>query len=220
MLKVKKYALKDKIYGYPDACGLGDVWAVTSYLLRISEEADLPSRFFTKNIEFRNRIEAIRPFLRSKGQIQFVSQASQRVFNYCEPYKVKFVPTLQKWNGKSNIVAFQFDGNHLYDRKNLPDKRLKFLIKSLTEMGYNSVDVGNHKSISFIVETLANCRLFVGCPSGLSVACLSVGTPIYLITRRLHPDFLQWLRKCHYRTVDVQMFTTVDQFLIRVKQLY
>lgn len=217
MLKVVKHARRDRIYGYPDECGFGDIWAVTSYLLRISEEASSPSRFFTKSKTFKSTMQAILPFLKSKGSIEFIGgKSAQRIFDYCEPYRAKFVPTINRWKFrnrlKSKIIAYQFDGSHMAKYKNITGKRLASFLNSLIKMGYEPINVGG-QSVEFVVKTLAEARLFVGCPSGLSIAAISVGTPTFLITKMLKVDFVRFLRSCQYHTRSVRTFRTVDQFL-------
>jgi len=220
MLKVVKYGQRDKIYGYPEACGFGDMWAVTSYLLRISEETARPTKFFTRSQNFKSTIQSILPLLQSKGKIEFIGgQAAQRMFNYCEPYKVKFVPTIKTWTKNDNrIIAYQFDGSHLSETKNINENRLIWLLNNLIKMGYKPINIGGKQSIEFIVDTLAKAELFVGCPSGLSIAALSVGTPIFLITKMLKVDFVRFLRSCQYHTKPVKMFRTANQFLFYLNQ--
>jgi hypothetical protein len=215
MLKVVKYGQHDRILGYPEECGFGDIWAVTSYLLRISEETGRPTRFFTKSKSFKSTIQSILPVLRSKGKIEFIGgHAAQRILNYCEPYKLRFIPTVRTWEiNNSKIIAYQFDGSHLSKHKNINGSRLTWLLNNLIKMGYKPVDIGGKKSINFIVDTLAEAKLFLGCPSGLSVAALSVGTPIFLITKMLKVDFVRFLRSCQYHTKPVRMFRTANQFL-------
>jgi len=215
MLKVVKYGQHDRIYGYPEECGFGDIWAVTSYLLRISEESARPTKFVARTKSFKTTIQNILPLLKSKGEIEFIGgQAAQRILNYCEPYKVKFVPTINKWaNNNSKIIAYQFDGSHLSNHKNINGNRLEWLLSNLIKIGYEPVNVGGRQSVEFIVDTLAKAKLFVGCPSGLSIAAISVGTPIFLITKMLKMKFVRFLRSCQYHTRPVRMFRTVNQFL-------
>jgi len=222
MLKFRKLSTaKDKIYGYADMCGFGDIWALTSYLLRVSEEAGRPTRFFTRNEKIRAIIRSIIPHLRSKGKIHLAHNPLQKQLGYCEPFLVKFVPTHKKWqyNRASNIVAYQFDGNHLGNEKNLPWQRQLYLLRSLRRMGFIPVDVGHKKPIRFIVDTLSKCRFFVGCPSGLSVVSISVGNPVYLITRSINPKYCGFMRNCQYKTKEVHMYRTVDEFLIQARRM-
>lgn len=222
MLRIKKHSNRHRVYGYTDHCHFGDSWAVTSYLLRLSQETGRPSRFFTKSQTVRDSIVQIRPFFRSRGRIEFAFEPPERIFHYCEPYWVKFVPTIRVWNSScefnSRLVAYQFDGNHLWEQKNLPSDRLHYLLYSLRKMGFIPIDVGHRRKISTIINTLANCRFFVGCPSGLSVVARSVGCPIMLITRHLDPGMKSFLRMCQYHRTNVKMFTAVDQFLAHVRR--
>jgi hypothetical protein len=223
MLNVKKLILKEKIYAYTQYCGFGDMWAVASYLLRVSEELKKPVRFFAQSSKQRDIIRAVLPHLRSKGKVDLVPAptAKMKWLGYCEPFRVKFVPTYRRWkyNKYSNLVAYQFDGRHLAAEKNLPPQRLKYLLDSLHLMGYHTVDVGHKKPLEFIIDVLAKCKFFIGCPSGLSVVSASVGNPVFLITRAMHPLFLKFMQECQYRTKSVHMFTTVDEFLIHVKRM-
>lgn len=218
MLKLVKFASQE-VYGYHEYCGFGDIWAVTGYLLRLSEESHRPSKFFTKNADLKQDIRSITPFFDSKGTIELVSAPPQRIFTYCEPYLCRPTPTIKTWKrNNSNIVACQFDGRHLYKHKNVEGSRLRFLTRSLASMGLRLIDVGNRKPISYIVDVLANCRFFVGCPSGLSVVSMSVGNPVYLITRMMDPRYLSFMERCHYKYGNVQMFMTVDEFLIQARR--
>lgn len=215
MLKVKKLYF-DKIYGYSDELsGFGDLWAVTSYLLRVSEESGKPTRFFSRIKKVKNTMRTIIPYLTSKGSISFVDKSNQKVLRYCEPYAVKFVPTNKVWNNKhSDVVAYQFDGVHLSKQKNLPLPRLRFLIKSLKALGLKPVDVGHGRPIEYIIDILSNCRFLVGCPSGLSIVSISVGNPVILITRNIDPKYCVYMKTCQYKTKPVQMYRTVDEFII------
>lgn len=223
MLKIKKLVLKEKVYTYTQYCGFGDIWAVTSYLLRVSEEIKKPARFWPRSSRQRDIIRAVTPLLRSRGSIDIVPAPTpkMKMLNYCEPFRVKFVPTYKRWkhNKYSNIVAYQFDGNHLADEKNLPLPRLMYLLKSLEAMGYKTMDVGHRKPLPYIIDVLSKCKFFVGCPSGLSVVSISVGNPVFLITRSMNPLFLRFMADCQYRTKSVQMFSTVDEFLIHVRRM-
>lgn len=215
MIKTRKHAWEDCVYNYPDHCGFGDAWALTSYLLRISEELKTSAKFFSVSKELLDRVRLIMPFLETTGTIQIVDKPPQRVFNYCEPFLVKFKPTHKTWHYNNNkIAAYQFDGNHLWEEKNLPSERLNFIINSLVKIGYQTIDVGHDKPLSFIIDTLSKCSFFVGCPSGLSVVCISVGTPIHLITRQMNPNFVGFLQNCQYYTTSVQFYRTVNEFLL------
>lgn len=204
-------------------CGFGDLWALTSYLLRVSEESGKPARFFTRNQKQKDIVGSIIPHLRSKGKIVFVSRPTEKLLGYCEPFLVKLVSTKQIWkyNRQAKIVAYQFDGVHLADQKNLPLPRLIHLLRSLTNQGYIPVDVGHHKPLSFIINTLSRCKFFVGCPSGLSVVAMSVGCPIMLITRKISPAYLGFMKRhCQYKTSRmIEMYMTVDEFLMRSRWL-
>ena len=222
MLRVKKLCLQERVYTYTEYCGFGDMWAVTSYLLRVSEEIKKPASFWAKSSKQRDIIRSITPLLKSNGTINIVDSPSRKmkILNYCEPFRVKFVPTYKRWRrNKSKIIAYQFDGSHLAEDKNLSMRRLLYLLKSLDLMGYELVDVGHHKPLSYIVDVLSQCKFFVGCPSGLSVVSISVGNPVFLITRTMEPLFLRFMLDCQYCTKHVQMFSTVDEFLIHVKRM-
>lgn len=216
MLKTSKIYYASRIFGYPEECGFGDIWAVTSYLLRLSEKTSTPTKFFTKSQRFKTTMKEILPFLNSSGRIEFVAgSAAHKILNYCEPYRTKFVPTTKIWERRhSKIIAYQFDGNHLAKLKNISSFSVSKLLDSLTKMGYTPVNIGDQKSIEFIVDTLSQAKLFVGCPSGLSIAAISVGTPIFLITKMLNVDFVRFLRSCQYHTTCVKIFRTIRQFLL------
>jgi hypothetical protein len=193
----------------------GDVWAYTNLLLKISERSGQPIKVGIENQKIRKTILQIRPFLKSKGKIVFSNRLANLNFSYCDPYNIRFVPSVRTWNYKrslkSKIVAYQFDGNHLAEQKNLPWDKIQFLINSLKRMGYEPVNVGGYKKMNFIINTLSNCKFFVGCPSGLSVAARSVGCPINLITWKLGYDMIHVLKTCQCPTA--KFFPTVKEFL-------
>lgn len=220
MLKVRKLYV-DKVYGYSDdASGFGDLWAVTSYLLRVSEESGKPTQFFSRIKKVKSTMRDIIPHLSSKGRIEFVDRPLQKILGYCEPYSVKLVPTNKLWNYNRhhNIVAYQFDGIHLSEQKNLPLPRLRFLIQSLKELGFRPFDIGHGRAIKDIIDILSECQFFVGCPSGLSVVSMSVGNPIILITRNIDPRYCTFMKRCQYKTAEVDMYRTVDEFLIEIRR--
>ncbi len=203
-----------RIHGY-GLSHFGDIWAYTNLLLKISDSSGKPVRVGIENQKLRNTILQIKPFLNSKGRIVFTNRRANFIYDYCDPYRIEFVDSVRTWNYKrslkSKVVAYQFDGNHLSEQKNLPWKEIQFLIKSLASMGFNPVNVGGYKKIDFIVNTLSNCRFFVGCPSGLSVAARSVKCPINLITWKLDQNMINHLKWCQCPTA--KFFSTTNEFL-------
>lgn len=214
MLCVQKYHNFSKVYGY-NLSHFGDTWAYTNLLLRLSEGNGKPVRVGIENQKLKKLILQIRPFLKSKGRIVFSNRRADLKYMYCDPYKIKFVPAIRTWNYKralkSKIVAYQFDGIHLSEEKNLPPHRIKVLLSALRKMGYTPVNVGGHKKIDFIINTLSNCKFFIGCPSGLSVAARSVKCPIFLITWKLGLDWVNWIKNCQCPTA--KFFVNVGEFL-------
>lgn len=216
MLKLKGHDFRDVIYGYEtEACGFGDAFAVTNYLLRASERIKKPVRFACHNRDLRERVRFISTYLDTPGRINIVNARKQKILGYCEPFGVKFVRTKRRWryNHWSKIVAYQFDGRHLAEEKNLPPDRVDYLVKQLKMMGYNPIDVGNHKPLGYVIDVLAKCRFFVGCPSGIAHVSQSVGNPIYVITKEMKRSYLNFMRRCQYRTAQVHMTKYIFDFL-------
>jgi len=205
---------KQDIYSY-GWNHFGDVWAYTNLLLRISETSGKPAKVGIENQKIRKTISQIRPFLKSKGEIVFTNRRANINCNYCDAYNIKFMPSVRTWNYKrslkSKIIAYQFDGNHLGEQKNLPWDKIQFLFNSLKKMGYQPVNVGGYKKMSFIINTLSNCKFFVGCPSGLSVVARSVDCPTNLITWKLEQSMIYVLKTCQCPTG--KFFPTVKEFL-------
>jgi len=213
MLRVIKHQW-NKIYTY-DWWHFGDSWAITSYLLKISEESGKPVRYYPTNSRQRDNILQIRPYLKSKGIIHIVEQSPEVKLPHPSPYNKKFVKAIRTWDRqhakRSRIVAYQFDGNHWGEYKNPSGEQLNRLLDSLRKFGYNPVDVGGHRPISYIINTLSNCKFFVGCPSGIAVAARSVCCPSYLITFNLCDAALYWLKTCQYP--GMRMFKYINDFL-------
>ncbi len=211
---------KKTIYGFEvERCGFGDAWAVTSYLLRMSEEAKKPVKFASSEGSLKNRIELISNFLDSTGKIQMVHQFQERVIRYCEAYSVKFVRTKKRWkDNHSRIVAYQFDGNHLASQKNPPPDKVAALVKELTYMGYQPIDIGHMKPLDFVINTLAKCKFFVGCPSGMAHVSMSVGNPIYVITRNMSPKFVDFMKVCQYKTAsNINILPNMREFISNIR---
>ena len=204
----------NRIHGY-NLHHFGDVWAYTNLLLRLSEGSGQPVKVSIENKKIKNTILQISPFLKSSGTIVFSNRRANFVYNYCDPYIINFLPSIRTWKYKrslkSKIVAYQFDGNHLSEYKNLPGNEIQFLINYLKKMGYTPVNVGGYKKIGFIVNTLSNCKFFVGCPSGLSVAARSVKCPINLISWKLSKNDVGYLKYCQCPTA--KFFERTDDFL-------
>src|SRR5581483_1195362 len=100
MIKTMKYydkSLNNKVCTYIYN-HFGDSWAITSYLLRISEESGKPVRYYPTNSRQRDNILQIRPYLKSKGIIHIVEQSPEVTLAHCTPFRTKFVKTLRSWN--------------------------------------------------------------------------------------------------------------------------
>ncbi len=222
MLKTRKYAWKDCLWTYQD-CNFGDMWAIANFLLRVSQETGLPAKMYHHSAQFRSIVLSIVPHLDAKGIVEFVNFPTaglqQRRLRYCDPFIVKWFRTKEKWLNarRSNIVTYQFDGRHLSNLKNLPLDRVHYLRKQLIDLGFNPIDVGGMKPLDYIIHTMANARFHVGCPSGMGIVALSVGVPVYNITRFLSDDFVAFMQTCQYKNRPVQTFKFVDDFVRHVR---
>lgn len=214
MLFVQKYQHNDGIYNF-DYGHFGDIWAYTNLLLRISEGNGRPIRITYVNNYMKNLILKIKSFLNSKGRIIFTNKPKTRFLNFGDAFSIKFIPTLRTWNRKralkSKIVAYQFDGRHLAEEKNLPPMEFRKLLNGLRKMGYIPVNVGGNKKLNFIINVMSNCKFFVGCPSGLSVVARSVKCPIFLITWKLSKGMIGVLKTLQCPTA--KFFRTTNEFL-------
>jgi hypothetical protein len=191
----------------------GDTWALTSYLLSLSEKNGSPILFSDRDKDVNEIILDITPHLNSKGKIIFSNSEPTIIFKDPEPYRKKFIPTIKKWSEtNSKIIAYQFDGRHQAEKKNLPKQNIENLINSLVKLGYHPIDVGNYKSISFIVDTLSKCQLFVGCASGLSVVTRSVGCPTFIISWKIKEALVDYLVNCQLPHI-IRFFKTENSFL-------
>jgi hypothetical protein len=224
MLKVEysgKFA--DVVYrSFECTHALGDTWAATNYFLRISERLRKPIRVNAHFQSFKDFVLNIRPYFNSSGRIQFVDDPFEHKIGYCQMYSIGFLPTKIRWKrSKSNIIAYQFDGKDMAEYKNLPPDVLANLLKSLNSRGYNTINVGGMKPMPFIIKTLAKCKLFVGCPSGLSHVAMSVKCPINLISWKI-PQFRinrigGGIRGCQFLRDHATWFRTPEEFLKSIK---
>jgi hypothetical protein len=176
----------------------GDIWARTSLLLRISEILGKPTVASAK-VGQENISTSIVPYLRTHGELKFVKHPHNADVDYCENYRTPILRTKKTWefNPNSRIIAYQFDGRHESESKNLPTDKIAFVLDSLRRFGYEPIDVGHMKPIPEIINILSECKLFVGCPSGLSVVSMSVGNPILIITKDMSESFIQFHKACN-----------------------
>lgn len=207
MFRTRKFGWSDKVWRCTEL-GFGDTWAVTNFLLRVSEEIQAPTRVFSRNKAFVKLVTEIPQYLDTNGKIKFVTDVPQVGMTYCDPYRVRFYSTKKKWQPE-NIVAYQLEGRHLANFKNIPHN----ILNKLISLGYLPINVGGFKPLAFIIDMLSRCKFFVGCPSGIGVAALSVGCPVYIITSQLRNDYLRFMFRCQYYDKKVQVFKYTSSFL-------
>jgi len=197
--------------------GFGDIWGATNYLLYLSETQNEPIWFSTHETR-RKTITEISSHLVSEGKINLTALPGNREINVlrdpCLAYK-KFFPTHKTWNHiDSNVIAYQFDGVHKGEYKNLPKRTVESFVKALQDRGYETINVGGHKPIDEIVDVLSACKLFVGCASGISVLSLSVRNPVCIFHRRNDVNWFRYLKNCHYNTSTMnQYFSSPNKFI-------
>ncbi len=206
--KTRKYGWGDYVWRCTEL-GFGDTWAVTSYLLRISQEINKPVKVFSHNKRFVLTVRDVKKHLNTYGDIEFVHTVPTAKMSYCEPYKAKFLPTKKLWNCSTNIVAYQFDGRHLAKVKNI---NYNYVLRVLKSKGYVPINLGGYKPLDFIIDILSKCKFFLGSPSGMSVVSMSVGNPAYVIGGGLSDKYLSFMSKCQYQN-GVTVFKFTKSFL-------
>lgn len=183
--------------------GFGDKWAVTSYLLKKSEIEKKIILFDSDNYDL---IYKIASFFNTNGRIEH--KKSNLIFeeNYNTVYTTKYVPTKKVWQeNKNKIITYQFDGRCGSSLKNPPDHEIHQFITFFEKLGYKTIDLGNYKPISFIIDSLSSCQFYVGCSSGIANVNMSVNAPMYIVKQNLPDDDSEplgykYLRKIVYST--------------------
>lgn len=212
MIRVRKYGWSNKVWRGIEL-GFGDTWAVTNFLLRVSLEIKEPVKVFTSSLLFKKNVCEIVNYLDTNGKITFVTTPPQVAMSYRDIYRIKFFPTKKVWRCDSNIIAYQFDGTHLSQFKNLIGDSLNKFLNCLKRMGYLPINVGGYSPLNGIINILTKSVCFVGCPSGISKVAISVGVPTYVITKNIPAAYCCFMQNCHFYNKPVRMFKYTRSFV-------
>jgi hypothetical protein len=151
-------------------------------------------------------IYEIASFFNTNGRIEH--KKSNLIFeeNYNIVYTTKYTPTKKIWQkNKNKIITYQFDGRCGSSLKNPPDHEIHHFNKFFEKIGYKSIDLGNYKPISFIIDSLSSCEFYVGSSSGIANVNMSVNAPMYIVKQNLPDDDseplgFKYLKKIVYST--------------------
>jgi hypothetical protein len=193
-----------RIFRYVSGRSLGDVWTLTQWLLRRSEETGKPavlSRQLGPQPDGHDNVLELIPriaaLLDSTGTIEFTDEPG------VDPPitgpslwgpRVVYIPTKLKWHGtQDRLIAHQFNGRSGADAKNPPPGDVETIQRHLFFGGMTPLSVGLPWTVEQSVIILAACRQFIGVCSGLSHVAHSAGCPMILVRYRLrferwHPD--------------------------------
>jgi len=190
--------------------GLGDRWASVSFLLRKSEEKGRPI-FVDGDFDPEHLYELASCF-DTTGKLIYEKGHPILPMNYHDAFSTKYLPTKKTWRDtNSNVVAYQFDGISSFWNKNPPDEEIAEFLSYLSRRGFTPVDLGHMKPLPYIIETLATCKFFVGCASGIGHISMSVNTPMYIILHNLQegtgpPYSVEYQQTVYSSKPDVQFF--------------
>ena len=196
-----------RIFKYVSGRALGDVWTLTQWLLRRSEEWGKPavlSRQLGPQPDGHDNVLELIPriaaLLDSTGSIAFTDEPG------VDPPitgpslwgpRVTYMPTKMKWrpDGRSPpLVGYQVDGRSGSDAKNPPAADVDRLINAIYAAGAHPVRIGLPLTVEEEISVLSDCSLYVGVCSGISHLAHSMkGLPMILVRYRLrferwHPD--------------------------------
>ena len=167
--------------------GFGDRWASVSYLLRKSEQEGRPI-IVDGDVDSRHIYE-LASYFDSTGKLIYEKNRPFEFVDIHQAFSTKYLPTKKTWKASdSNMVAYQFDGITAFWDKNPSDQEISEFLSYLVSCGLTPVDLGHMKPIPYIIDTLATCKFFVGCASGIAHLSMSVDTPMYVILHNLPED--------------------------------
>lgn len=178
--------------------GFGGVWAATSLMLQLSEQAEKPVYYAGDDL----RPLAMVPFMQSSGTIQascarpnllFIHPSHHATYAglkgfmpahllrwrvaFARPYR----QTTTRWHGAgSRRIAYQFvPGKE--GAKSCKPGQIEQFEPQVRALGYTPVALGAHLGIAGSIKHAAGAELFVGVDSGMSHLCHSVGVPVHLL---------------------------------------
>lgn len=194
---------RPRIFRYVSGRALGDIWTLTQWLLRRSEETGQPAILSRQlgpqpdgHDDVFELIPRIAALLDSTGTIQFTDEPGEDP-PIAGPSlwgpRVVYMPVKKLWRWKDgwSTAVFQLDGRSGADAKNPSAEDAYRLIEAAR--GSDTMLIGLPMHLEASVYWLSRCRFFVGVCSGMSHVAHSVGCPTILIRYRLqferwHPD--------------------------------
>jgi hypothetical protein len=94
-------------------------------------------------------------------------------------WNIDYYPTKIKWqSAKYRQICYQFDGKSSNRAKNPSNDELNKILNAFP--GYKLIQLGNHLTLKQCIEIAARSDCFMGCCSGMSHLCHSVGVPMFL----------------------------------------
>ena len=192
---------------------LGDIWAFTSYILKQSE-IENKTIYFDRG-SLNSQISSFKNFFDTNGKIELNKQKNKikKVkANYM--FFREFLKTKIQWKENNNkIIAYQFDGRHLNYNKNPNKNEIIYFLNFFEKLGYNLINVGNFKPLSFIIKTLSECEFFIGVISGISIVANSVGCPINLLENNLPKWKVNKLKFTHLSKIkNINYYKRINNF--------
>jgi hypothetical protein len=120
------------------------------------------------------------------GRVVIVDERPTDGFEASLAWRVPFMPTKRRWRpGPHKRIAVQFDGRSVAELKNPPPDQLAELMGDWLPAGYTMTTIGLPRTVQEDVDILATSNAFIGCDSGMSHLCHSVGTPCFLLEYRM-----------------------------------
>ena len=196
-----------RIFKYVSGRALGDVWTLTQWLARRSEETGQPavlSRQLGPQPDGHDNVLDLIPrclaLLDTTGTIEFTDEEG------VDPPitgpslwgpRVVYMPTRNRWLPWPGMsLAYQFDGRSGSDAKNPSAVEAERILHAWPVDNIGTcppVRIGLPMTVEEEIAALAGSRLFIGVCSGISHLAHSVGVPMILIRYRLrferwHPD--------------------------------
>lgn len=190
--------------------GLGDYWQSISYFLTESEKKQQTIQI-NVNQKTKDTFAWIRPLLDSTGSYDFVNEKADYLPSW-EELCYPVVKTKTQWQDvKSNTICYQFDGYCDANLKNPFPHEIQQFFERMKQ--FNFQNVGNYLNVYKGIKFLSTAKIFVGCPSGLSIIALSVGVPIYVVYNRL-PN-IERLIDVRYKDKNIKFYKNLSEISLQ-----
>lgn len=171
----------------------GDTWRVLGAALIHSTENNCIVGINFQSERAKKDAPIILAELDSPGSIEFVNDKPTRWIDVNK--WVPSVPTKKKWCGDKAVkkIAYQFDGIFRGDLKNPPIEHQEWFFEYMKNQGYELLSMEGKNGTKEPIDIAAQVSCFVGCCSGASQICYSVGTPAFIFRYRLDTNlFFNW----------------------------